>query len=95
MSSLLSTTVLSDYCDENVWYKGTVMGCKQIDGIGKYKIIFSDGNSTYAASKKSISHSMVNEQEHADTHRTIPILLPGEACAYTPGIISSQEERVC
>ena len=35
--------------DDDKWYKGTITGCEQIDGIWKYKIMFSDGDLTYAA----------------------------------------------
>ena len=34
--------------DDNKWYKGKIMGIEQIEGIWKYKITFSDRDSTYA-----------------------------------------------
>ena len=34
--------------DDNKWYKGKIMGIEQREGIWKYKITFSDGDSTYA-----------------------------------------------
>ena len=47
-SSLMMKTCEVLY-DDNKWYKGTIMGLEQIDGIWNYKITFSDGDSTYAA----------------------------------------------
>ena len=41
--------------DDGKWYEGTITGCELIEGIWKYKITFSDGESTYA----SIDHPEV------------------------------------
>ena len=35
--------------EDGQWYEGTITGCEKDENVWKYKITFSDGESTYAS----------------------------------------------